>query len=212
MTPSASAAIDDYLLRLRSELDAAGASDTDDMVAEVRSLLEEAAGDDPEAASAEIDRLGEPAELARGILTERGVDPASGMPSAVWWRLGIAAPLDIAVGLAVPLAVTLLLLVVARTGTTSIVLTAAFLAVASLAWPFFIWRPYRRGGVPASPGMTLTGLAVVRTPGRWRLVPVGELEAMGLAPKRRVASAVLAVIIGVLVLAGAVFVVIDVFL
>jgi hypothetical protein len=205
MTRSASEIIEIYLSRLRSELTAAGAEDTDDVVAEIRSLLTEAAGDDVEAAAAETERLGEPSELARGILVERGLDPSAGMASGTWWRLGIAAPVDIVIGLAVPLAAALPLYVVGWFGqprAMSIAIAVALGAVA-LAWPFFIWRPWRQGGRSLSPGMTLTGLAVVRAPGFWRLVRIDELRAMGLAPRRRVGVAVIVALVAVALIAGA---------
>ena len=204
MIRSASEIIEDYLARLRSELDSAGAKDTDDLVAEIRSFLIEAAGDDPEIAMAETERLGEPAELARGVLVESGLDPSNGMSTGVWWRLGIAAPIDILTGLALPLAAILPLSVLAWFGEprSASALTAIALGVASLAWPFFIWRPWRRGGRSLSPGMTLTGLAVVRAPGFWRVVRVDELRDMGLAPRRRVGVSVVVMLVSVALLAG----------
>ncbi len=211
MTRSASWIIENYLSRLRSELTSAGAADADDVVAEIRSLLTEAAGDDARAAEAQTARLGEPAELARGILAERGLDPAAGMASGTWWRLGIAAPVDIAIGLAVPLAAALPLYVAGWFGqprAMSIVI-AVVLGAAALAWPFFIWRPWRRGGRSLSPGMTLTGLAVVRAPGFWRLVRIEELRALGLAPRRRVGLAVIVALVAVLLIAGASLVGLD---
>ncbi len=204
MTRSTSEIIESYLSRLRSELTAVGAEDADDVVAEIRSVLTEAAGDDAEAAAAETERLGEPGDLARGILVERGLDPAAGMASGTWWRLGIAAPVDIAIGMAVPLAAAVPLYVVGWFGEPrgmSIAIAVALGAVA-LAWPFFIWRPWRRGGRSLSPGMTLTGLAVVRAPGFWRLVRIDELKAMGLAPRRRVAGAVVSAVVAVALIAG----------
>ncbi|HSK46527.1 MAG TPA: hypothetical protein VLA05_00810 [Coriobacteriia bacterium] len=212
MTRSASDTIELYLSAFRSELSSAGAEDADDLVAEIRSLLTEAAGDDPEAAADEIKRLGEPAELARGILAERGLDPASGVSPGVWWRLGIAAPLDIAIGLALPLAAALPLYVAAWFGQPRVasVVIAIALGVAAMAWPFFIWRPWRRGGRTLSPGMTLTGLAVVRAPGFWRLVRIDELRAMGFTPRRRVLLAALTAVVAVAMLAGATFVGFDV--
>ena len=204
MIRSSSEIIEEYLSRLRSELDSAGAEDTDDLVAEVRSFLTEAAGGDAEAAAAETERLGEPAELAQGVLVERGLDASQGMSSGVWWRLGIAAPVDIAVGLSLPLAAVVPLYVVAWFGQprTASILMAIALGVAVLAWPFFIWRPWRRGGRSLSPGMTLTGLAVVRAPGFWRLVRVDELKSMGLAPRRRIGVAVVVTLVSIVLLSG----------
>jgi len=212
MSHPASGNVDEYLSRLRSELEAAGAQDTDELVAEIRSLLDEAAAQDPGAAARETERLGDPAELARGILAERGLDAAAGMSSGVWWRLGIAAPVDLAIGLAVPAAAAVPLYVAAAFGQPrglSIAIAVA-LGVATLAWPFFVWRPWRRGGRTLSPGMTLTGLAVVRAPGFWRLVRIGELQSMGLAPRRRVTMAVIVALFSAVLLAGASVIPLDV--
>ncbi len=204
MTRSASDLIETYLKDLRGELESAGAVQTDDLIAEVRSLLIDAAGGDPTRADGEIARFGEPAALAQGILEERGLDLSKGMSSGVWWRLGVAAPIDIAIGLALPLAAALPIYLSARFGqprAASIgIAIAAGLGV--LAWPFYIWRPWRRGGRALSPGMTLTGLAVVRAPGSWRLARTGELASMGLAPRRRMGLALVITLIAALLLAG----------
>jgi len=211
MSRGASSVLETYLARLRNELAAAGAPDADDLVAEIRSLVTEAAGDDPAAASDEIARLGEPAELARGILAERGLDAAEGVSAGVWWRLGIAAPVDIAIGLSLPLAAALPIYAVAAAGeprTASVVMAAA-LGLAVLAWPFFLWRPWRRGGRTLTPGMALTGLVVVRAPGFWRLARARDLEAMGLAPRRRVVLAAVIALVGAILLAGAIVLGLD---
>lgn len=203
MSRDASGAVEDYLARLRSELAVAGTADTDDLVTEIRSLLEEASAGDADA-EAEIARLGEPAELARSILAERGLDAAAGVAPGLWWRLGLAAPIDIAIGLALPLAAAAPLYAIAAAGEPRAagIAMAVALGVATLAWPFFVWRPWRAGGRALSPGMALTSLAVVRAPGSWRLVRVRELEAMGLAPKRRLAGAVVSALVAVTLLAG----------
>jgi hypothetical protein len=212
MNRTASEVIEGYLARLRSELDATGTTDTEELVAEIRSLLTDAAEGDPERAITETERLGEPAELARGILAERGLDAEKGMAPGVWWRLGIAAPIDIAIGLALPLAAALPLYAAAWFGQPRAASIAIAIAVglAVLAWPFFIWRPWRVGGRALSPGMTLTGLAVVRAPGSWRLVRTSELASMGLAPRRRVALAVVVALVSVVLLLGASIVGFDV--
>jgi uncharacterized membrane protein len=205
MTLSAAEIIERYISRLRAELAAAGAPDTDELVAEIRSLLTEASHGDATAAEAEIERLGEPADLARGILAERGLDATTGMSTATWWRLGIAAPIDLAIGLAVPFAVAPYLYAIAATGEPRVAaVTVAFvLGALSLTWPFFIWRPWRIGGRALSPGMTITGVAIVRAPGFWRPVSIDELEGMGLAPRRRTAWAVVVVIGTVVLIVGA---------
>lgn len=187
MTRSAVEIIEAYLQHLRAELVASGAPDVDDLVDEIRSMLAEASNGSSQRATDEVARLGAPVDLARAILEERGLEPAHGIPSGVWWRLGLAAPIDIAIGVSVPLAATLPVAVIASFVEPRIagIALAAVLGIAALAWPFFIWRPWRRGGQTLSPGMTFTGLAIVRTPGMWRLATLSELEAAGDAPRRR---------------------------
>jgi hypothetical protein len=202
MSDTASRAVETYVARLRAELVAAGAEDADDLVSEVRSMLTEAAGDDATSAAREIERLGEPAELARGIMAERGPDGAGGLPPGVWWRLGVAAAIDLVVGLVVPAvaAVPLVLFGLRAEPHVFGVIEAVALGLVALAWPFFIWRPWRRGGRSLSPGMTLTGLAVLRGPGDWRLMRIDALPPMGLAPRRHVVLAVLITLAAVLLI------------
>jgi hypothetical protein len=211
MSGGAERIVGEYLAQLRSELVAAGAPDADDLVAEIRSLVSEAAGDDPDAASAELERLGSATELARGILAERGLDAGEGVSAGVWWRLGLAAPLDIAIGLSLPVAAALPIYAIAAAGEPRLasISMAVVLGVAALAWPFFLWRPWRRGGRLLTPGMALTGLAVVRAPGFWRLARLRDLAAMGLAPRRRIALSTVITLVAAVLLAGAVVIGFD---
>ncbi|MBN2406009.1 MAG: hypothetical protein JXE06_10570 [Coriobacteriia bacterium] len=204
MTRSVSKIAEEYLSRLRAELVAAGAEDTEETIAEIHSLLMEAGEEGPEAMAAAVIRLGDPAELARGILAERGLDPAAGMSTGLWWRLGIAAPIDIALGVALPLAAAIPLYVVALSGQPRVLSIAIslVLAAAVLMWPAYIWRPWMEGGRVLSPGMTLAGLAVVRAPGFWRVLRIEDLSAMGLVPRRRVISSLIVVLVGAALLVG----------
>lgn len=179
--------IEGYVARLKAELDFVGAAEADDLVAEIRSLLVEAAGDDVERAAAEIGKCGEPAELASGILAEKGLSPADGMSTAEWWRMGIAVPLDIVIGVAVPLAVALPAYMIAANAEPRFfaVALALALAAASLLWCWNVWRPWRTGGPRLTAGMVLTGLAVVRAPGFRRVVRSRDLEALGMRPRTR---------------------------
>lgn len=206
MSREAERVLEGYLSHMRSELVAAGAPDADDLVAEIRSLVSDAAGDEPGGVAVELERLGSAAELARGILAERGLDASEGVPAGVWWRLGISAPLDIAVGVSLPLAAALPIYVVAAAGEPRMasIAMATVLTLAVLAWPFFLWRPWRRGGRTLTPGMALTGLAVVRAPGFWRLTLLSDLEAMGLAPRRRIALSTAVTLVAAVLLAGAI--------
>lgn len=191
-----------YLARLREELTAAGASDVDDLVAEVRSLIADAATEESGGVPAVLARMGEASELAHAILADRGAEPLVGLPSKVWWRLAAAAPLDIAIGVSVPLAAVVPLVNLARTsGQPAAVALAVVLGAVSLAWPWYVWRPWRRGGRSLTPGMALAGIAVVRAGDTWRLVPLEELAALGLAMRRRSIVA-LAVVVAALALIG----------
>lgn len=196
MTRSASEIIDSYLAQLRMQLEVAGAVDIDDQLAEIRSYLTEAAEGDADAALAEVERLGDAGELARGMLVEARHDAGAGLPTGTWWRMGIAAPIDVLIGLSVPVASVVPLLALARSGEprwVAVVLAVA-LGAAVLAWPFFVWRPWQQGGMALSPGMTIAGVAVVRTPGFWQVVRVEDLGTMGLAPRRRISAAVILVV------------------
>ena len=183
--------IEAYLDRLRLELSSVGAAEVDDLVAEVRSLLLEAAGADPERAVAEIAKFGEPTELAAGILAERGLSAEGGMSTAEWWRMGIAVPIDIAIGVSVPLAASFpvwsLLQMLRGGGATALPVLVGLVAffLGSLWWPWYVWRPWRAGGPRATAGMTLTDLAVVRAPGFHKVVRSSDLAALGLTTSRR---------------------------
>jgi len=215
MKRSALEIVEGYLSRLRLELAAVGTRDTEELIAEIRSLLVDAARDDPEVAAVEIERLGEPAELARSILAERGLDVSAGISSGVWWRLGFAAPIDLSIGLALPLAAAYplySLYAVAQLNEQSAasIVIVLVLALVVLAWPVYIWRPWRRGGQTLSPGMMITGIAVVRAPGFWRIVRIKELKEMGLAPRRHVKMAVVMTLIAIVLFLSVLLIVRDV--
>ncbi len=210
MTRPASEIIDDYLAELRGGLIAGGADDADEVVSEIRSLLVDAATVGPQRAQQEIEQLGDPAELAQTLLVERGRGGTE-MSSGVWWRLGIAAPIDILVGISLPIAAAIPLYVLAVAGhprIPSVVLALALGAVA-LAWPFYVWRPWRRGG-SRSPGMIITGIGIVRTTSAWRVVTVDGSSASGPSRMRSLALAVGLVLLAIVLLAGVSFVVLDV--
>ncbi len=182
--------IEAYITRLRAELSLIGATEAEDLVAEVSSLLSEAAGDDPKRAAEEIARFGQPAELAAGILAEKGLSPADGMSTAEWWRMGVAVPLDILIGIAVPAYVAFPAFAIATQGRPPIWAPALGIAAfaAALLWPWFVWRPWRSGGPRVSPGMALTGLMVVRAPGFRRVVRTRDVAALGMRPPRTAAA------------------------
>lgn len=179
--------IEGYIARLKTELSFLGAAETEDLVAEIRSLLAEAAGEDPERADAEIAKFGEPARLAAGILAEKGLSPADGMSTAEWWRMGIAVPVDILIGLAVPAYVAFPAYMIATQSRPPLWAPALGIAAFALAllWPWYVWRPWRTGGLRVSPGMALTGLTVVRAPGFRRVVRTRDIEALGMRTARR---------------------------
>lgn len=206
--PESVSLIETYLAKLRLELDSAGAADVDDIVAEVRSLLVDAAGDDLGLAEAEIGRLGTPADLAAGVLAEHGLDSSAGVPTADWWRMGAAAPIDIVVGVSVPLAILVPLYraVVSVQGPLSegaalpALLAGGALLAGSLYWPWWVWRPWREGGLRTSAGMAITGISVARAPGFRRVVRTKDLAALGLRSAGRRPLVGWATFIGALVL------------
>jgi hypothetical protein len=174
--------IEAYIERLQSELTFLGTAESGDLVAEIRSLLVDASGDDPVRAAAEITKIGDPAALAASILTEKGLSPAQGMSTAEWWRMGVAVPLDIVVGLAVPAYVAVAAYIFAEFARQSpwALLFGASTFAASLLWSWYVWRPWRTGGARRTAGMVVTGLAVVRAPGFRRVVRSRDLAALGM--------------------------------
>jgi hypothetical protein len=204
-TAAAALAIERYVAGLRKELEILGAKESGDLAREISDMLTDAARNDAEHAFAEMERLGAPSELAATLLAERGVVPGGAMPTAAWWRLGIAATIDIAVGLAAPVAVIVAfyggvwrVLSFGPTFATlegnaaqygALALIGVLLVFAcTLAWRS--WTPWRNGGRTLTPGMALTGIAVVRVGGSRAAVRVSDLRAAGLvAPSVTVMSA-----------------------
>jgi hypothetical protein len=216
-TAAAALAIERYIAGLRTELALLGSWASSELLHEVRDMLLDAAREDPERAFAEMERLGEPSALAADLLTERGIAPAGGIPSASWWRLGIAATIDIVLGLAAPVAVVAAFYGAASTvlfgpyaSTMPIrsrigvpVLLAALFALAVwLAWRW--WAPWRNGGRSSSPGMTLARIAVARLGGSRAVVLRSDLVAAGLETlkltRASVGTAIASVVLAVLML------------
>jgi hypothetical protein len=183
MTRTSADLIESYIARLKAEIDFLGATEAQELAAEVRSLLVEASGEDADRAATEIAKFGEPAELAAGILAERGLSSEGGMTPADWWRMGIAAPVDIAIGLAVPLAAlvpTYGVWQAAGTVAWPFTIAVTLFFAGTLAWPFYAWRPWWAGGRRLSAGMSLTGITVVRAPGFRKVVRTADLAGLGL--------------------------------
>lgn len=199
--------LDHYVDALRGELRSLGVADAEEVLAEVRSLLAEAAGGDADAAAREVARSGDPAAFAAEVLASRGLDAATGLDSGEWWRLGIAATIDIVIGLSVPAAAIILAATLATASQSAGGKAAAIAAaVASLSWPWFAWSGWRTGGSPST-GLGIAGLTVVRAAGARKVVRATELERFGIAPHRprRLAAALsLAVAACAIALAGAV--------
>ncbi len=203
-----------YANGLRRELELLGASETTDLVSEVVSMLRDASEGDPEVAAAEIESLGPPEEMASTILEQRGLKTGPGTAAASWWRLGIAAPIDIVVGFALPLASALFALSFTIVGAPTsesdyiarLVLGAVSIAAVGLtgamAWNY--WKPWRTGGTKLTVGMRLAGISVVRVGGTRTVALTSDLEAAGLAHDRggKVGS-VLTLVLAVALLAGA---------
>jgi hypothetical protein len=185
-----------YADGLRRELTLLGASEVTDLVSEIVGMLRDAAEGDPDVVAAEIERLGPPEELARTILEQHGLKTGPGTPAPSWWRLGVAAPIDILVGLAAPaagaaLAANLLAMTdwSGSDGSPLVRILVALLAVAviaitgGMAWTY--WRPWRDGDRRTTVGMTLAGISVVRVGGARTVALTSDLAAAGLAHARR---------------------------
>jgi len=178
-----------YADGLRRELSLLGASEITDSVSEIVAMLRDASEGDPDAASAEIDRLGPPEELARTILEQHGLHTGPGTPAPSWWRLGVAAPIDILVGLAAPAAgVALAVSVFASWGAdgavnvmsviAGLVACIAVVLTGTMAWRY--WRPWREGGRSTTVGLTLTGISIVRVGATRTVALTKDLATAGL--------------------------------
>jgi len=174
-------AIRDYVEGLRSELASLGAAESEELATEIRDMLQDAAWADPQRAVAEMDRLGTPSRFAATLLAERGLSPHGAVQVAAWWRMGVAAAIDVALGFAAP--AVLLLAAASGMGPASQwntpALVAAALVAAGLAW--LAWTPWRDGGPASSLGMALTRVAVLRLGDTRTIVPLDELKATGAA-------------------------------
>lgn len=191
-TAAAALAIERYIAGLREELAILGPRESRELTREISDMLTDAARQDAEHAFSEMERLGAPSGLAATLLAERGIGVAGGIPAAAWWRLGIAATVDILIGFAAPAAVLVYLVVplwqtVAanlpdvsipqRLGEMAVVL--ALLALSGvLSWR--AWEPWRVGGRASTAGMSIAGVAVVRLGGARAVVRRSDLSAAGL--------------------------------
>jgi hypothetical protein len=207
-TAAAALAIEEYVGGLRTELALLGSAESADLVHEVRDMLLDAARDDPERAFAEMERMGAPADLAGTLLAERGITPSAGIPAASWWRLGVAAVIDIAVGLAAPVLIVVFfwsvvatVLATPSTGALIIVLGLACALALTLGLSWSYWAPWRDGGTTSTTGMALARISVIKLGGARTVARVGDLKKAGLAvPSVKatspgvIASAVLAVL------------------
>lgn len=179
-TVEAALAIKRYVEGLRAELALLGAAESEDLATEVRDMLQDAAWTDPARAFEEIARLGDPAALAGSLLTERGLSPRHAMPMAAWWRMGVAAAIDVGLGLSAPAILLLATLGIGPASTwETLPLVVAAIAAATLAW--LAWSPWRNGGPSASLGMAITRVAVVSMGDTRTIVPMGDLAAVGIA-------------------------------
>jgi hypothetical protein len=204
LTAAAALAIERYIAGLRAELALLGSVASTDLVHEVRDMLLDAAREDPKRAFAEMDRLGEPAELAATLLSERGIASERGIPSASWWLLGTAAAIDILVGMALPVAAlvnvygqTWQALIGAQpfvsAGDRLTAIAIGFLLLGFASWfGWRTWAPWRDGGERPTVGMALTGIAVVRIGGDRAVARTSDLAAAGLHPvgRSKISSAV----------------------
>ncbi len=204
-----------YADGLRRELTLLGASEVTDSVSEIVAMLRDASEGDPEVAAAEIDRLGPPEELARTILEQHGLRTGQGTPGPSWWRLGVAAPIDILVALALPVAAACFTLAFTVVGAPDTEGAAVFRLVAAacsmaavaltgaMSWGYL--KPWREGGTRLTVGMTLAGISVVRLGGTRTIALTSDLKSAGLAhgARRRAGSIVtLALAIGIVLWAG----------
>ena len=204
-----------YADGLRRELTLLGASEVTDLVSEVVAMLRDASEGDPEIAAAEIENLGPPEDLARTILEQHGLKAGVGTPTPSWWRLGIAAPIDILIGSALPVAAACFALAFTVVGAPATEGEAVFRFIAAvcslvgvaltgaMAWGY--WRPWRDGGAHLTVGMTLAGISVVRLGDTRTVALTSDLKSAGLVhgARGRAGSIVTLVLaVGILAWAG----------
>jgi hypothetical protein len=180
-----------YAEGLRRELALLGASEITDSVSEIVAMLRDASEGDADIAAAEIENLGPPEVLARTILEQHGLHTGPGTPAPSWWRLGVAAPIDILVGLALPIAAACFTLAFTVVGTPDTEGEAVFRLIAAacsmagialtgaMAWNYL--KPWREGGTRSTVGMTLTGISVVRVGASRTVALTSDLKSAGLA-------------------------------
>jgi hypothetical protein len=219
----AALAIERYVDGLRAELSVLEPAESAELTREISTMLIDAARRDPERAFAEMERLGEPWHLAASLLAERGISADGGIPTASWWRMGIAATVDILIALAFPAAVMISVYksawqsiagpyageVGSYQTVMSFVLVAALLGL-SLTLSWRMWAPWRTGGPTATPGMALARISVVRLGGTRTVVQDSDLAAAGLAtPKRSLLSAAVSVGISLLIVSWSLGLVAD---
>lgn len=194
-----------YADGLRRELALLGASEITDSVSEIVAMLRDASEGDPEVVAAEIENLGPPEELARTILEQHGLHTGPGTPAPSWWRLGVAAPIDILVGLALPISSAFFAVALAvgsagseteyviKMGLSALAIVGSVIT-AIVAWRY--WEPWREGGTHNTIGMTIAGISVVRVGSTRTIALTSDLKAAGLAHggRNRIAATLVAVV------------------
>jgi hypothetical protein len=186
-TAAVALAIQRYIAGLEEELAILSPHDVKDLSNDIRDMLTDAARENPENAFAEMKRLGEPSRLAGVLLEERGLTPEAGIPAAAWWRLGVAAVIDIVVGLAAPILILVTFwnmtanAVAAKSPAVGILVigvVGALAISALLTWKY--WAPWRDGGRTSTPGMALARIAVIRLGGSRTVAGLDDLKRVGL--------------------------------
>jgi hypothetical protein len=186
-TAEAALAIQRYIAGLEEELAILSPHDVKELSNDIRDMLTDAAREDPENAFAEMKRLGEPSQLAGVLLEERGLTPEAGITAAAWWRLGVAATIDIVVGLAAPILIVVTFWNVTANALAAkspavgilVVGVAGALAISALlTWKY--WAPWRDGGRTSTPGMALAQIAVIRLGDSRTVAGLDDLKRVGL--------------------------------
>jgi uncharacterized membrane protein len=192
---SAPTTTEQYLLTLRSALEALGPVETAEVVTEIRGLLAEAAADSGGDENAALAGFGSPEVLAARILEERGVLAEQTRVPAVPAKLEtLAMVIDVVLllavlllvwaFLAVPLGVTFMTLSVGSLPT--FVFVGLLVAVAVIGSVWWLRSVRQRPGVTTS-GMAVLGLRRIRVGDTTRLVRTRDIA--GAVNPSRVPSA-----------------------
>jgi uncharacterized membrane protein len=174
--------VDEYLKRLREELEVLGPSECDEVVSDVRSLLGDAVAEHGDETAA-LESFGTPEDLARRMLEERtGSGQSLVVPRAAWWLRAGAMAVDVAIllwGAQLTFGLASVAFVASWSwGSVAMVVGGIALGLCSLAllgmYAILVVASRRQSGGETF-GMQLFGLKYVRVGADGRIVRVRDI-------------------------------------